>query len=132
MEGYSYSSTGDIIDLVTFSTLLRTKLLNVTDDLKIVSPRTLKSETCKLVYEPKNIGIKKPKLEYRNKNGVPGGSFTKIDMCQALIDYEINDPYCNMIKENSTDILSNKTIKKPLEDCNDAYLLYILLKKGKI
>ena len=62
IEGFSFSSAqGDLIDLVTFSTLLRKKILdNVTNDVIILSPSTLKLESCKLTYQPivKEIGRK--------------------------------------------------------------------------
>ena len=50
IEGYSFSSTaGDIIDLVTFSTLLRKKLFDrISEDIFVLSPSTLKLESCKL------------------------------------------------------------------------------------
>ena len=138
IEGYSYSSSaGDIIDLVTFSTLLRRKLLTVTTDITILSPSTLKLESCKLTYKPieKKIGGKKPRTEYiyRNPLGIAGGSFNKTDMYGALIDNpDFNDEYCTFLKENKMSILFTKTIKKPLEDCNDAYLLYLfLIKRNK-
>lgn len=133
IEGYSYSSSaGDIIDLVTFSTLLRRKLLTISNDITILSPSTLKLESCKLTYKPieKPIGGKKPRIEYiyRNTLGVAGGSFTKTDMFGALVDNpEFNDEYCTFLKTHQTSILFTKTIKKPLEDCNDAYLLYLFL-----
>jgi hypothetical protein len=135
IEGYSYSSSaGDIIDLVTFSTLLRRKLLTLSTDITILSPASLKLESCKLTYVPieKHIGGKKPRIEYiyRNTLGVAGGSFTKIDMFGALVDNaNFNDEYCTFLKENKMSILFTKNIKKPLEDCNDAYLLYLFLKQ---
>ena len=68
IEGYSFASNfGDIIDLVTFSTLLRSKIIDkVTKDLTIISPSGLKLESCKLTYKPINIGKKKEKLKYVN------------------------------------------------------------------
>lgn len=136
IEGYSYSSSaGDIIDLVTFSTLLRRKLLTITTDIVVLSPSTLKLESCKLTYKPivKEIGGKKPRTEYiyRNNIGIAGGSFNKVDMYGALIDNpDFNDKYCTFLKEHKMSILFLKTIKKPLEDCNDAYLLYLYLKNN--
>jgi len=135
IEGYSYSSAaGDLIDLVTFSTLLRRKLLTVTTDIIILAPSTLKLESCKLTYKPieKIIGGKKPRTEYiyRNNIGIAGGSFNKVDMYMAIVDNpDLNDKYCTFLKEHQLSIKFLKTIKKPLEDCNDAYLLYLYLKK---
>src|SRR5574343_72987 len=134
IEGYSYSSSaGDIIDLVTFSTLLRHKIMTrVTTNITVLSPTTLKLETCKLTYEPVDVGKKKVILEYRNRDGLAGGSFTKNDMYKAIVENEqLDDPYCNFLRSIEGDIAGNKTIKKPLEDCNDAYLLYLYLKKQR-
>ena len=135
IEGYSYGSgsAGDLIDLVTFSTLLRNKLIHITDDITVLSPSTLKLESCKLTYKPieKKIGGKKPRTEYLYKNnlGISGGSFTKNEMYDAIIENDnLNDDYCTFLKKNKTIILDSSKIQKPLEDCNDAYLLYAILK----
>lgn len=138
IEGYSYSSgAGDIIDLVTFSTLLRRKLLTITTDITILAPMTLKLESCKLTYTPieKKIGGKNPRTEYiyKSKLGIPGGSFNKLDIFLSLIENDsLNDTYVNFLKEHKMSIAFTKNIKKPLEDTNDAYTLYLLLKNNKI
>jgi hypothetical protein len=138
LEGYSYSSSaGDIIDLVTFSTLLRRKLLTISTNITILAPSTLKLETCKLTYQPieKHIGGKNPRTEYIWKNtiGISGGSFTKLDMFDAILenkDIVIDDhPYIKTLHENKVSIGFTKNIKKPIEDCNDAYLLYLIALK---
>jgi hypothetical protein len=132
IEGYSFSSAaGDIIDLVTFSTILRKKLFDkISEDIFVLSPSTLKLESCKLTYTPINIGIKKEKWIYKNKIGISGGSFTKSDMFLAIVENDCLDDYwakhCKFIK---TDILEPKQIQKPYEDVNDAYLIYMVLKK---
>lgn len=131
IEGFNFGAqVGDLVDLVTFSTLLRKKLWDlVTHHINVLSPSTLKLESCKLTYEPevKEIGGKNPRKEYkwRNNIGIPGGSFTKSDMFLSIIENkEFSDiwyKHCISIKD---DILSGKTVKKPYEDINDAYLLY--------
>lgn len=136
IEGYSFSSTaGDIIDLVTFSTLLRKKLFDkVSKDILVLSPSTLKLESCKLSYPPiiKEIGGKNPRQEfiYRSAMGISGGSFKKNDMLMSIVDNnELNDDWSNHCRSIKTDLLSISTIPKPYEDCNDAYLIYQILKK---
>lgn len=136
IEGYNFGAqVGDLIDLVTFSTLLRKKLFDqVSEDIWVMSPSTLKLESCKLSYEPirKETGIKKIKIveEWRNKLGIPGGKFTKNDMALAIIENDkLNDywsKHCKFIKD---DLTSVSTIQKPYEDVNDAYLIYQILKK---
>jgi len=135
IEGYNFGAqVGDLIDLVTFSTLLRKKLFDqVSEDIWVMSPSTLKLESCKLSYEPirKETGIKKIKIveEWRNKLGSPGGKFQKPDMFRAIIENEKLDDYwskhCKLVKD---DILSVSTTPKPYEDVDDAYLIYQILK----
>ncbi len=134
IEGYSHSSNaGPLIDLVTFGTLLRNEVLQIDPliDLQIIPPTSLKLEAAKLTYPPIEKGVKIKKYEWRNNEGVSGGGFTKIDMCKALL--ENNDLSCDwvtMLRDNKENILSLKNIPKPIEDMNDAKLLYeILLKK---
>ena len=135
IEGYSFSSdAGAIIDLVTFSTILRKKLYDkVSSDIFVMSPSTLKLESCKLTYQPivKEIGGKKPRTEYiwKNKIGIPGGSFTKNDMYLTIIDNESNDYWTKHCKSIKGDMLSVKLINKPYEDVNDAYLIYQILQR---
>lgn len=136
IEGYNYGAqVGDLVDLVTFSTLLRKKLYDkVSKNILVMSPSTLKLESCKLTYEPivKEIGGKKPRKEYtwRNNLGISGGKFQKPDMYLAIIENNNFDDFwanhCKLVKD---DIKSVKDIKKPYEDCNDAYLIYKVLEK---
>ena len=136
IEGYNFGAqVGDLIDLVTFSTLLRKKLyVHVSKDILVLSPSTLKLESCKLTYPPiiKEIGGKKPRQEfiYRNKIGISGGKFQKPDMYLAIIENEnLNDDWYKHCLSVKGDLTSISTIPKPYEDCNDAYLLYQILKK---
>ena len=136
IEGYNFGAqVGDLIDLVTFSTLLRKKLFDqISEDIWVMSPSTLKLESCKLTYEPIRIEtgkkVIKIKEEYRNKIGIPGGKFTKNDMALAIIDNEEIEDYwskhCKFIKDELTSVA---TIQKPYEDVNDAYLIYQILNK---
>ena len=135
IEGYNFGAqVGDLIDLVTFSTLLRKKLFDqVSEDIWVMSPSTLKLESCKLTYKPiiKEIGGKKPRVEYiwRNKMGIPGGKFTKTEIFRSIVENEKLDDYwskhCKLVKD---DILSVSTTPKPYEDVDDAYLIYQILK----
>ena len=137
IEGYSYGSeAGNLIDLVQFGTLLRDSLLNLTSNIHIVSPNSLKLESCKLCYAPveRVTGIRKKKtlIEFRNNDGISGGKFTKKEMFKALIEKEDwgNFPeivnWKNHLRSIHTDI--GKNIPKPHEDTNDAVLLYMYIK----
>ena len=136
IEGYSYSSdAGAIIDLVTFSALLRKKLFDkVSEDIEVLSPSTLKLESCKLSYKPilKESGKKVKKIteEYRNPLGIPGGKFTKLDMYHAIIDdTNYNDPWSKHCKSIIEDIKGVSVIPKPYEDMNDGFILFKYLSK---
>jgi len=139
IEGYSFSSAaGPLIDLVTLGTLIREKIIGLKlkssegDSLEfhIVSPTSLKAMVAKLTYPgvPKN---KKGDLEYRNKEGLAGGSFKKHDMYKALIENEnLKCAYVEFLRENAEEILALKSIPKPIEDTNDAKLLYEVIRAG--
>ena len=131
IEGYSFSSTaGDIIDLVTFSTLLRKKLFDkISEDITVLSPSTLKLESCKLTYPPiiKEIGGKKPRQEFiwRNTMGISGGKFTKTEMFMSIVENKNWDDYWTKhCKLSKSDIVSIATIPKPYEDLNDSFLIF--------
>ena len=111
IEGYSYSSNaGAIIDLVTFSTLLRKKLFDlVSEDIIVFSPSTLKLESCKLTYPPINEGKKKEKWVYKNN--------------------EIDNDWFRLCKSLKNEIMAVSTVPKPFEDINDGIILYHVLNK---
>jgi hypothetical protein len=133
IEGYSYSSdAGAIIDLVTFSTLLRKKLFDhISTDITVFSPSTLKLESCKLTYPPINEGKKKDKWVYRNSYGISGGSLTKHGMFMCIVDNnEIKDEWSTLCKTLKDDIMNANKVPKPFEDINDAFLIYQILKNN--
>jgi hypothetical protein len=134
IEGYSYSSdVGSIIDLVTFSTLLRKKLFDyISQDITVMSPSTLKLESCKLTYPPINEGKKKEKWVYKNNDGVAGGSFTKHGMFLAIIENNnLTDGWSNLCRSLKSDIMGASKVPKPFEDCDDAFLVYNILKGNR-
>lgn len=130
IEGFSYASdVGDIIDLVAFSTLLRDKLLkHVTQDIIVLAPTSLKKESCMMTYEPIDIGKRKPKLVYKNNEGIAGGLFTKHEMYMSIVENEkLRDGYTKLLRDIKEDVWEVKNIPKPFEDVNDSYLLYLYL-----
>lgn len=132
IEGYSYASdAGAIIDLVTFSTLLRKKLFDyISQDITVFAPLTLKVESCKLTYPPINEGKKKEKWVYKNNDGVAGGSFTKHGMFLAIIENKnLNDDWTNLCRSLKSDIMGATKVPKPFEDVNDAFLTFHILNK---
>ena len=138
IEGYNYNSFSgsSIIDIVGVSTCIRLLLLlNIPNIIKyrIISPKTIKTRVCEIVYgmpEPK-IGKKgkplKEKLIPVSKYGVKGGDFNKNDMMKAIFDGEIKSPIYQFYLDNKNELLSYKEVKKPMEDINDAILLLKIL-----
>ena len=134
IEGFSYGSgVGDLIDLVTFSTLVRKKLFDqITKDILVVSPSTLKLESCKLTYPSIDVGKRKPKLKWMNNDGIAGGHFTKREMFLSIVENDdLDDDWAKHCKSVKGDLLEGKKIAKPYEDVNDAYLLYKFLDKSE-
>lgn len=128
IEGYSYNSKrGPIIDIVEFSTLLKHKLLKIMNkysNIQIISPLTLKTETCKLVYKPRieitGKRIIKEKLHLENYKGIQATKFDKWDMFNALIESDINIELKDWCIENKEKITKNKELPKPLDDIIDS------------
>ena len=124
IEGYSYSSqAGPLIDLVTLSTLIRNSLSSRPDtDLVVIAPSSLKKLAGKLTYDKI---VKGKKIEYRNHQGKASGSFNKHDMYLTLIENDdIQTDWIKFLREHSEDIIKAKAIPKPIEDINDAIIMY--------
>lgn len=123
IEGYSYSSSaGPLIDLVTFSTLLRLKLYNWCDSITVIAPQSLKLEAAKLTYPEIRKGRK---TEYRNSSGVSGGAFKKHEMYKVLTENSsMNCEWVQFLRGYEVEIMESKSVPKPIEDINDAKLLY--------
>lgn len=130
MEGYSHSkATSSLLDLVAFSTLLRSKLLIDTDThLMIISPSTLKVRSCELTYGAR-FNPKGKRISCINCNGVSGGRFKKPEMLEALLDNEklASDWYIGILRSECSDIMDLASIPKPIEDMNDAKLMYEII-----
>lgn len=119
IEGYSYSAAaGRLIDLVTFSTLLRYKLIkNQNIILHVIPPSSLKQYVSAMVYKSDKKGV------YRDDNGKAGGSFDKKDMMICLVKLDIISEYYDYIKINRDILLKPIDIPKPFDDLNDSMLL---------
>jgi hypothetical protein len=131
IEGYSYSSAaGPLIDLVTLSTLLRNKLHHkVSSDLTVYQPASLKLAACKFTYAPIKVGKKVIKLEYRNNAGIAGGKFKKPEIYKALIDNSnLTCEWVELLRQYEVDCFAVKNIPKPIEDMNDAKIMYEIIK----
>lgn len=126
IEGYSYSSAaGPLIDLVAFGTLVRKKVKEITPYITIVSPTQLKVMAAKLTYPPIAKGKKVVKYEYRNNEGLAGGSFRKSDMYKALIENDsLKNDWVEFLRIHQEEVLNYKSVVKPIEDINDATILF--------
>lgn len=125
IEGYNYGLKGNsIIDIVTFSTLLRLKLLNVPKlkKLIVISPMTVKSKAAELVYGFV-IDKKGKKIINKNPRGIAGGHFDKKDMMEALIDLNEDDRLSTILYKYKDDLLKLKNIPKPWDDLCDSYFI---------
>lgn len=136
-EGFSYNSNvGPLIDIVEFTSCLKYKLLNklnTISTLNILSPMTVKCETCKIVYKPRIelVGkrIIKEVYHYENTKGKEATKFDKWDMFFALIDSNQNNKLKNWCIENLEKITKNKDIPKPLDDIIDSIWIKEIEKK---
>ena len=138
IEGYSYRSTGPIFDIIEFTTILKHKLMKVMNEyttIEIISPLTLKTKCCKLVYKPrvemKGKKIIKEILHYENNNGKQATKFDKWDMFNAFIDSDINISLKDWCKLNYIGITKNKDVPKPIDDIIDAVWLTQIIKNNK-
>lgn len=133
IEGYSHNSTaGPLIDLVTLGTLLRNKLVKrVSSNVVIYQPTSLKLAACKLTYAPIAKGKKVIKYEHRNNEGISGGSFKKPEIYKALIENSsFVCEWVELLREYASDCFAVKLIPKPIEDMNDAKILYEIIKSS--
>ena len=121
IEGYSQKSQGRDHDLVCYGTLVRLKMYSNYQSLNVVPPKSLKKFSCQLAY-PQNVEGKKNKV-WRNNAGIPGGSFDKFQMCQAVVDYDKSDDLSKWCKLNWPDVKDRSGIPKPADDLVDSFWL---------
>lgn len=129
IEGYNYGQRGNsIIDIVSFSTLLRLKLLNVPklEKIIIISPKSLKSEAAAMSYGY-TINKKGLKVINKNLNGVSGGSFDKKDMLMALLNMNLDNKLTEVLNKYKEDLIKLKNIPKPWDDCIDSFFICLTL-----
>lgn len=138
IEGFSYSSNaGPIFDLIEFTTILKHKLLhklNKYSTIQIISPLTLKTECCKMVYKPRIEVVGKRVIKnvehFENKKGIQAIKFDKWDMFYAFIESDINMKLKEWSKENLGEITKNSKIFKPMDDIIDSIWLAQIMKKS--
>jgi hypothetical protein len=133
IEGYSYTkNTNSIIDIIGLSTLIRYKLLNNFDcSIHIVSPSTLKLETCRNCYPTTEIlrhhkktgkPLKSTFID-QNHDGISGGKFTKFEIYKAIIESNMDTIIYPFLKDYYEDIFEMKKIPSPIDDINDSIML---------
>jgi hypothetical protein len=136
VEGFSYSSSaGPLIDLVTFSTLLRDHLIKyVSSNITIVAPGELKKGCAMIVYDQgKDKAYRNNEIQPNGK-GLAGGSFKKPQMALAMIDYYgktgkvINKKMLDFLMSYKEDLFEMKSFPKPADDLIDSIWLCEVLK----
>ena len=140
IEGYNYGlqNTSSIIDIVTFSTLIRKKLLEGIPNLEqilILSPKSIKSKVCEMVYGKTTTekinkkGVKKITTTINDStDGVTGGNFGKHDIMKAIIDLNVDTKLTDFLKENKDELLKMKNIPNPFSDILDSLSILLILK----
>lgn len=132
MEGYSQKSkAGSDHDLVALGTLIRLKMYSKYNSLNVIPPKSLKKFAAQLVYPVTQVieydkkgKAKKPKpIVYRNNAGIPGGSFDKFQMYEAIVDYKQKDDLSKWCALNWSDIKTRSSVPKPADDLIDAFWL---------
>lgn len=128
IEGYAFSANGKLIDIITFSTLLRYKLMLLPNtELYFLPPSSLKSFIGSEVYPKDKKGV------YRDESGKASGSFDKKDIMEALLKLNLDYDYINYININKYVLLETKSLVKPFDDINDSLsLLYYGCKQNNI
>lgn len=125
IESYSYSSkAGKLIDIVTFGTLIRYKLLGYNNiKLNFVPPSSLKKFSGQYAYGTQYQLPKDKKDMCRDESGKAAGSFDKKDLYVVLLNLNLDYGYINFLNENRDDMLNLKNLPKPYDDLNDSLLL---------
>lgn len=135
IEGFSYNSKGPIFDLIEYTTFLKYKLMHQLNNIEInlISPLTLKSGACKMVYKPrieiKGVRVIKEILHYENTKGKEATKFDKWDMFFAFIDSNITMDLKEWCEKYEQNITKNKEVPKPLDDIIDAIFIKEMIKK---
>lgn len=126
IEGYNMGvkNTNSIIEIVTFSTLLRSKLLSLPnlEKIIIISPKTVKSKTAELAYGF-TLNKKGEKIINKNPDGISGGSFDKKNMMEAIINMKETNKLSILLNQYKNDLLSLKNVPKPWDDICDSYCI---------
>lgn len=137
IEGFSFNSnSGPIIDLVELSTLIKHKLktkIQGIKEIRILSPLTIKTRACEMVYGETIIQQGKRKIKYvkviQNPAGKLGKNFDKKDMFQTYIDSDIDMDFKNHLKDNREAFLKNKELPKPIDDVIDSIFIKEIIKR---
>jgi hypothetical protein len=127
IEGYNYGlkTTDTIIDISELSGMFKLKLIRTFNDCNIIilPPKTVKIETCNMVYPKINKKIS------RNENGKAGGSFDKHDMLVSFLKSNIDNDLKKYLIINKDKILSMKNIPKPFDDLIDSLFIMEIVKQ---
>jgi hypothetical protein len=96
IEGYSYSSkAGNIIDIVTLSTILRLKCLEYTSNINIIAPQSLKKQVLTNSYKKDKYDMMNKFIEDFDDETV--SIYSEIKAIQSLKLKAIPSPYTDII-----------------------------------
>ena len=130
IEGYNYGlrNTNSIVDIVSFSTLLRVKLLTIPnlEKIIIISPKSIKKEIAEKSY---GFTLTKSGKKNINKNleGTSGGNFDKKDVLMALLNMDIENKLTSMLNRHKEELLKLKNVPKGIDDVIDSFFIASLL-----
>ena len=122
IEGYSFQSPGNLIDLVTFGTFLRHYCIQKGAILNVFSPSTVKKKFAEIGYGVDDKG------KTKNEKGVSGGKFDKHDMFECIMKINDNNEFTKDCIYYKDELRKIKKLPSPIDDIIDAYAIANILK----
>ncbi len=137
IEGYSFNSKSrSYNELIALGTLVRHSLMTYygKENIKIFTPTEIKKYMGSTTYEKTYTNKKQTKWMYRNLDGVASGSFKKSHIYQAILDNKFENRYTQFLFAHKHDLMDTKklSVKKPFEDVNDAFCIWLIMSEYKI
>lgn len=132
IEGYAQRASGQIVDLVMFSTFIRKRVLDLGARLTVVAPMTLKKSWAELIYPKDKKGVARNYEIQKNGLGIAGGSFKKHQMMLGLYEMSDDSRFRDCMLIHREEIMPLASIPSPMNDLVDAFAAAWLGKNGVI
>lgn len=133
IEGFAQRASGQIIDLVVFSTFLRKRILDRGAKLTVVAPMALKKAWAELIYPKDKKGVARNfEINPKTGLGIAGGSFKKHQMMLGLYEMQDTSKFKLAMEMYRDEIMPLANIPSPLNDCVDAFAAAYLGKRKLI